>query len=326
MASQSNRLMFDLLSYARRGPGRRDSLSPAEILQVARTVGRTPEVMVKILPRGATDLVAVRKHLDYIGRKGKVEFETDDGEKRAVDDLLDDWDLDLDEARPRSELSAANGRQPPRLVHKVLFSMPAGTPPAKVLAAVQNFCREEFALKHRYVMALHTDEPHPHVHLAIKAISEQGARLNISNEMRRQWRSGFARHLWALGVPANATHRFVRGDTTPRKSDGIYRAALRGESTHMRDRAESVARELAGGALRIEAGKAKLLETRADVYRAWQTVGDILVRQQQAELAKQVIQFMHQMPSPMTENEKIAAQLVRLERELLIGGRRPPVR
>jgi len=298
MASQSNRLMFDLLSYARRGPGRRDSLSPAEILQVARTVGRTPEVMVKILPRGATDLVAVRKHLDYIGRKGKVEFETDDGEKRAVDDLLDDWDLDLDEARPRSELSAANGRQPPRLVHKVLFSMPAGTPPAKVLAAVQNFCREEFALKHRYVMALHTDEPHPHVHLAIKA----------------------------LGVPANATHRFVRGDTTPRKSDGIYRAALRGESTHMRDRAESVARELAGGALRIEAGKAKLLETRADVYRAWQTVGDILVRQQQAELAKQVIQFMHQMPSPMTENEKIAAQLVRLERELLIGGRRPPVR
>lgn len=281
---------------------------------------------MKILPRGANDLTAVRKHLDYISRKGKVELESDDGEKRAIDDLLDDWDLDLDESRPRSELSAPNGRQPPRLVHKVLFSMPAGTPPAKVLTAVQNFCREEFALQHRYAMALHTDEPHPHVHVVIKAISEQGVRLNIRNAMRRQWRSDFARHLRALGVPANATQRVVRGDTRPRKSDGIYRATLRGESTHMRDRAESVGRELARGGMRIEPGKAKLVETRADVYRAWQTIGDILVRQRQPELAKQVMRFVHQMPSPMTEKEQIAAQLVRRERELQIGGRRPPVR
>jgi Relaxase/Mobilisation nuclease domain len=326
MASQSNQPMFDLLSYARRGPGRRDSLLPAEILQVARTVRRTPEVMVKILPRGANDLAAVRKHLDYIGRKDKVELETDDGEKRAIDDLLDDWDLDLDEARPQSEFSATNGRQPPRLVHKVLFSMPAGTSPAKVLTAVQNLCREEFALKHRYAMALHTDEPHPHVHVVIKAISEQGVRLNIRNTIRRQWRSDFARHLRALGVPANATQRFVRGDTTPRKSDGIYRAALRGESTHMRDRAESVGRELARGGTRIEPGKAKLVESRAAVYRAWQTVGDILVRQRQPELAKQVIQFLHRMSAPMTEKEQLAEQLVRLGREWHTDDRRPPVR
>lgn len=249
MASQFNEPMFDLLSYARRGPGRRASLSPADIWKVGRTVGRTPEVIVKILPRDANDLAAVRKHLDYIGRKGKVELESDDGEKRVIDDLLDDWDLDLDEARPQSELSATNGRQPPRLVHKVLFSMPAGTPPAKVLTAVQNFCREEFALKHRYAMALHTDEPHPHVHVVIKALSEQGVRLNIRNAMRRQWRADFSRHLRALGVPANATHRFVRGETTPRKLDGIYRAALRGESTFMREWAETVAQELAKGKL-----------------------------------------------------------------------------
>ena len=43
--------------------------------------------------------------------------------------------------------------------------MPAGTAPDKVLTAVQGFCREEFGLKHRYVAALHTDEPHPHVHV-----------------------------------------------------------------------------------------------------------------------------------------------------------------
>jgi hypothetical protein len=76
----------------------------------------------------------------------------------------------------------------------------------------------------------------------------------------------------------------------------------------------------------IEPGKAKLVETRADVYRAWQTVGDILDRQRQPELAKRARHFMHQMSSPMNEKEQIAAQLVRHARELQIGNRRPPVR
>jgi hypothetical protein len=72
--------LLDLASYARRGPGRRDHLSQGEIAQIGRTVNRVPEVMIKVLPRGANDPRAVRKHLDYIGRKGEVELETDDGE------------------------------------------------------------------------------------------------------------------------------------------------------------------------------------------------------------------------------------------------------
>ncbi len=107
--------------------------------------------------------------LDYIGRKGEVELETDDGEilqgKQVEDGLLEDWNLDLTEQRGKINLTPNKPKQPPRLVYKLIFSMPAGTPPEKVQAAVRNFAREEFALKHRYVMALHTDEPHPHVHV-----------------------------------------------------------------------------------------------------------------------------------------------------------------
>jgi hypothetical protein len=129
--------------------------------------------MVKVLPRGVTTLSAAKNHLGYIGRDGELDLETDDGEKMRGDQpgkkLLEDWDLDVDEHRRQSELASTRGRGPPRLVHKVMFSMPAGTPPQKVLTAVQNFCREEFAFRHRYVMALHTDEPHPHVHVVIKA-------------------------------------------------------------------------------------------------------------------------------------------------------------
>jgi hypothetical protein len=305
---------FDLVSYARRGPGRRDHFSPSQIGQIARTVNRTPEVMIKVLPRGANNLAAVRKHLEYIGRKGEVDLETGEGEnlrgKGIGEGLQDDWDLELDEHRSRSDLVATPTRQPPRLVHKLMFSMPAGTPPDRVLAAVRNFLREEFALKHRYAMALHTDEPHPHVHVVLKAVSEQGQRLHIRKGTLRGWRAGFAWHLRALGVAANATQRHVRGETTPRKSDGIYRASLRGKSTHMRERAEAVARELGKGGLRVEPGKGKLIDTRKEVRRAWQALSDILIRAGQSELATRVKRFADQMPPPMTDREWLAAELV----------------
>jgi hypothetical protein len=316
MASPYSEPLFDLLSYARRGAGRRDRVTPTDLSQIARTVGRTPEVMVKVLSRGASGLTAVRKHLEYIGRKGKVDLETDGGEKLAsAKDILDDWDLELDEYRTGSDLSATDRKRAPRLVHKVLFSMPAGTPPAKVLTAVQNFCREEFALQHRYVMALHTDEPHPHIHVVIKAVSEQGVRLHIRKATLRQWRTDFALHLRAVGVPANATHRYVRGEVGLGKPDGIYRAALRGQSTHMRDRVTTVASELFAGALRVERQKAGIIHTRDEVRRAWQTVSDILVRQKHIDLAKHVRQFADQMPPVMTDKEYIAARLREQHRE-----------
>lgn len=306
--------LFDLLSYARLGPGGPDHLTPTQLQQITRTIGRTPEVMVKVLPRGANDLGAVRRHLDYIGRKGDVDLETDEGETlrgaRVGKDLVEDWDLDLDAHRSRADLVARPGRVSPRLVHKLIFSMPAGTPPDKVLKAVQNLCREEFALKHRYALALHTDEPHPHVHVVLKAMSGQGERLNIRKATLRHWRAEFARHLRALNVLANATQRYVRGETSPRKTDGIYRAALRGESTHMWDRAESVAYALSKGDMPVEPGKAKLVETHNQVRRAWWAISEILVRNRQLDLAAQVRRFADQMPRPMTERERLAGELI----------------
>ena len=143
--------LLDIASYARRGPGHRDQLSPAEVQQIARTVRRTPEVMVKVLSRGGQNLGAVRRHLEYLRLRddGQLELETDDGQRlsgeAAAKDLVKDWDLDLEEHRRRSDLDARRSRSP-KLVHKLMFSMPAGTQPEKVLAAVKNFAREEFGL------------------------------------------------------------------------------------------------------------------------------------------------------------------------------------
>jgi hypothetical protein len=305
--------LLDIASYARRGPGRRDRLSQVEIELIARTARRTPEVMVKVLSRGGQDLRAVGRHLGYLNRGGKEEIETDDGQrlsgKGVEKELLEDWDLDLDEHRRSADLRSRPRRPAAKLVHKLIFSMPAGTPPDRVLAAVKNFAREEFALKHRYAMVLHTDEPHPHVHMVVKAISEQGVRLHIRKATLRTWRAEFARHLREQGVAANATERAVRGESRMRKTDGIYRATLRGDSTHIRARTEAVASGLLKGNLRIEPGKAKLMETRKEVERGWRATCEILLAEGQPELATQLKHFVSEMPSPRTEREWVAHHL-----------------
>jgi hypothetical protein len=321
--------LFDLFSYARPGPGRRDRLSPAEVEQIARTVRRTPEVMVKVLPRGAQTAGAVRKHLDYIGRKGELELETDDGGRLqgrdAGERLVEDWDLDLESDR-RGVGLASTKQGPAKLVHKIMLSMPPGTPAMGVLEATRNFAREEFALKHRYALVLHTDEPHPHLHLVVKAMSEHGVRLNIPKATLRAWRHEFARHLRQQGIAANATERAVRGETRIHKADGIYRASLRGDSSHARGRVEAVANELLTGRVRIEPGKSALTETRRAVERGWRATMNILQTQGRSDLAAEVRRFVEQMPPPMTEKEHLASALLRAGRKARIRDRPPPTR
>ena len=166
--------------------------------------------------------------------------------------------------------------------------MPAGTPPDKVLAATRDFAREHFALKYRYAMALHTDEPHPHVHMVVKAVSEQGVRLNIRKATLREWRRDFARHL--------------------------------------RARVDAVAADIVSGRRSLEPGKTTLVKTRKEVLRGWLAVSDMLDRQGQPELAASARRFVDSMRMPRTDREQMTADLIqhiqetrhrRMDREVL---------
>jgi hypothetical protein len=226
----SQQPFLDIGSHGRRGPS--DRLLPAQVEHIARTVRRTPEVMVKI-SGGGQSAKAVAAHFKYIGRK-EFEIETDDGEhlkgKGVGKTLVEDWELELDAAESRSPYRGVSGRKPAKLVHNIVLSMPAGTPAAGVLEASRAFAREQFALKHRYALVLHTDQPHPHVHLVVKTMSEQGRRINIRKETLREWRRQFASHLRARGIAANATERAVRGAMKSQKgrrhSPGYARGAV----------------------------------------------------------------------------------------------------
>lgn len=310
--SLGGRPLLDLRSYARRGPGHRDRLSPEELAHISRTVRRTPEVMVKVLSKDSNNLRSVARHLNYIGRRGELELETDEGDRLQARDagqrLVEDWDLDLDQDRRDSPLTGGTGRAP-KLVHKIMLSMPPGTPAKGMLEAARSFAREEFALKHRYALVLHTDEPHPHVHLVVKAASEQGGRLNIRKATLREWRRDFARHLRDQGVAANATERAVRGENRIQKKDGIFRANLRAASRHIAALDETAASEAQRG-VHADPGRSSLLSTRREVRRGWEMVAEILRLHGQPRMADEIAQFLARMPEPRTESEQVMTRLL----------------
>ncbi len=304
--------ILDIVSYGRSAlHENRSRLTPEQVEQIRRTVQRVPEVMVKVLPRASNDPKAAGKHLEYISRHGRLSLEGDDGERMEGsrgEAILEDWDLDIDDVRRQAALSGGQGRKPPKLVHKLMFSMPAGTAPDKVLAAVRNFAREEFWGQHRYAFVLHTNEDHPHVHFVLKAVNEQGVRLNIRKATLRHWRSEFARNLRLLGVQANATERAVRGQDRKAVKDGIYRTIRRGDSRYIQKQAKAVASEMLHK-LKLENGKRTLVRTRDAVVSGWLNVARQLARDGKQSLASSITGFVALMPTPLSDREHLALEL-----------------
>lgn len=293
--------LLDIVSLARRGPNGR--LSQEEVSLVVRTLRRTPEVMVKVSGGARTTAGAVA-HLKYIDRHGDLEMETDEGVKLKGGDaerrVVEDWELDVLAARSRAPYRRTAGRKPSKLLHNIVLSMPAGTSPTKLLAASRNFAREEFALKHRYLMVLHTDQEHPHVHLVVKAVGEDGRRLNIRKATLRGWRRDFAIQLRAQGIAANATERAVRGQVRPPVRDGIYRAAERGELRRGQEHSMPAPAQPGVASGGPEPGAMRLEETRRKIVGAWGIVSTQMLNAGHP-LSEEVWQFLGRMPKPQTE-------------------------
>jgi hypothetical protein len=304
---------FDVVSYGRRGPTAPRVFNREQLAQLSRTASGAPEVMVKVTG-GGRDGQGVAAHFDYIGRKGELEIETDDGqllaERHLGKRLVEDWDLDIYAKRiDRRWLTKNQIRRIPKLVHNITLSMPAKTDAQKVLAAARAFATENFALKHRYALALHTDTPHPHVHLTVKAESEEGQRLYIRKATLRQWRANFARHLREQGIDANATPRAVRWQRPSHKPDGQFRAEQRGVSTVLRQRVKGIIKDVLGGTKACDAGKEKLDQTRQEVTADWRRSLGVVLAQGEQRVALQIARFIKKMPPVQTDREALVERL-----------------
>jgi len=302
--------MFDIVSYGRRGPGRPTRFTREQIEQIARTVRRAPEVMVKVSGGAKTEHGAVA-HFQYISRQGGLEVETDDGERLLGKDvaakLFDDWDLDIDAALNRWRAMERGGRRQTKLVHNIILSMPTGTSPGRLLAASHDFAREEFALQHRYAMVLHTDQAHPHVHLVVSAYNREGTRLNIRKADLRRWREQFARHLRQYGIEANATPAQIRGRLSNFQKDGIFRAAQRGESRVEWERERRATKAAQLGRPEQSTGLGRVFETAETVRHDWLKTSSALENQGFRDLAAEVERFRQSLRVPMTREERALA-------------------
>lgn len=187
--------------------------------KLARIVRGAPEVMVKVTGRQRAG-GHVRAHLDYIGRKGKLGIETRDGEvlssRDEIAERATEWS---DTVQWRSRLTVSSV--------SMVFSMPAGTDPDKVLSSVRAVADAEFGDNHDYVMALHTDTPRPHVHLTVQAEGLDRKRFNPRPPDLNRLRERFARELRARGVAAEATPRRARGKGVAGSSTALVKLRAR---------------------------------------------------------------------------------------------------
>ncbi len=198
---------------------------PTARAKLARIVRKAPEVVVKVTgrQRGGTH---VKAHLDYIGRKGGIDIETRDGEiltsKEDIAERAAEWSDTL-QWRSRPTVSSVS----------LIFSMPEGTDPDKVLGSVRALAHAELSDNHDYVLALHTDTPRPHVHLTVQAEGLDRTRFNPRPVQLNRFRERFARELRARGVAAEATPRRARGRGIAGSSMALVklRARLRAEGS-----------------------------------------------------------------------------------------------
>ncbi|HEV6966517.1 relaxase/mobilization nuclease domain-containing protein [Roseateles sp.] len=187
----------------------------------ALVVRRAPQVMVKIVG-GGRGMRAIKAQFDYITHHGSLEMEDDRGVRTQGKDALDDmayrWRVGgslIDEVSHRHEALY------------VTLSMPFGVRPSLVLQAARAFAHEELP-DSQYVMVLHEHQANPHVHLAVRAQTKSGMRLNPWSD-RHRWRETFAEKLRDLGVDAEASPQSTRGEVRKYESPWLVRNDEQGQ-------------------------------------------------------------------------------------------------
>ncbi len=142
---------------------------------------------------------------------------------RGVHDLVEQWRFGgslIEEVSRRRE------------AFNIMLSMPQGTDPKIVQQAARDFAQAELK-DHSYVMVLHEHRANPHVHLAVRAESRFGARLNPRKADLHRWRETFAEKLRGRGIEAEATRQATRGAN--RRAEPLWRLKAREEGRLLRD-------------------------------------------------------------------------------------------
>ena len=270
-----------LFAHAKPGPrhlsrGMRIPSSDVFRREVRLVVRRAPQVMVKVTG-GGRGMAVIRAHMNYIDREGDGLIDQD-GERHqgreARREIARQW------AREGTPIPEWSDR---REAFNIMWSMPAGTDSKKLLGAVQALAARQFA-GHKYVMALHTHQANPHVHLLVRAESDLGVRLNPRKADLHEWRMEFAAELRERGIAAAASRQAARG--VVKNYLNIWQVKAQGEGRLRNQR-------------RSHKDSQVVRDTRADALGAWNGGAAALAQSDKREdrnLARQVLEFVNTMP------------------------------
>ncbi|MGY3233295.1 type IV secretory pathway VirD2 relaxase [Bradyrhizobium sp. USDA 4448] len=289
-------------------PGR---VTPAMRAKLERIVRRAPEVMVKITGR-TKDVAHLKSHLAYITRNGELDGETELGATLAgrsgLKDLQQRWEDDagLDDKRRRDGSLSVN----------IILSMPAGTDAVSVKDSARAFAIETFGYNHDYVFVQHLDDKHPHVHLTVRSLGHDGKRLNPRKADLQAWRERFAGELRLRGIAAEATPRRTRGRV--RKADrGAVLALRKRKIVPDVDRLarKEVLSEVRGGRSAKQPWDEQIKSRQDAIRRRYLDYATALQRSGVAadhDLARQVRQFVNDMPAVETRRHALKKELAEL--------------
>lgn len=309
------------------------AISAADKARLARVVRGAPEVMVKVSKPAKMDKhgtpiqvnrqtegVRVSAHLEYISRNGKIELETSQGDrlygKSATTALFAEWMQNHDEDR-------ANGlaTDRTRITTSIVFSMPGNTNAGAVKDAVGALAEQEFGGRHDYVMALHTDTKHPHVHLTVRTVGHDGVKLNLRKADLQHLRDSFATKLRQRGIEAESTPRSARGVTRRGERTPVYKIRQRGEVVTV-DKAKrrEVRRDVAdhGGKIPDQPWDGAIVARRNRVMNTYSAAAAVLAQSPDPEdraLARDVERFSRRLTDVTTERAELARNVgsVRLD-------------
>lgn len=276
-------------------------LSADQKAKLSRVATRTPEVMVKVTghAKGAAQLKA---HTEYMTRKGEVTAYTQDGDglesQEAVAEVRDEWvEADSDSNQPNQ-----------RLTTNIALSIRDGDPD-KLLDAGQAFAARNFE-NHDYLLVMHQDTEHPHLHLTVRNTGHDGQKLHIPKGRPQEWRESFAGELRERGIAAEATSRAERGKVRKGERGGIRH--IRERKTPERDKqAVSEAAQDKPRDEQSQPWRAKIQETQNAKRALWRQVAEDLADGNEAEqrVSQQARQFLKQMPRIETREDQIRREL-----------------
>jgi hypothetical protein len=149
----------------------------------------------------------------------------------------------------------------------------------------------------------------------VKAENELSKRLHIDKALLQTWREHFAQLVREQGIAANATRRFLRGRNKRKNTDKMLRALHRGRSRVMLERVKSVIVDLYDGKDMNDPAREKLIQMRKILVGQWMTAADILDRQGEMILAREVRNFANRLPQVLTDRERLAVDYIRHKQE-----------